>query len=96
MGINHAARNFQGDGVDAVTVLLDQYDLVVRGDRYDVHPVGAVQDKKVVLLPVAWRTVTVLAQGEDTAGINGLRAETLPGTDILVRVVSHQNVKRKA
>jgi hypothetical protein len=80
-----------------MTILVNQHNLIIRRDRYNVDPVAAFQDKEIVFPAIARRAIAVFAQREDTAGVDGLGAETLPGVDGFVKAVSHQsteNVKR--
>ena len=63
--VHHAPRDFQLHGVRAMTVLLDHYQVLVGGERDDIHPIDGVDHEKIVLLPGPRRDLGIRTEREN-------------------------------
>ena len=59
--IDHSTGNFQRNVVNAMTMLVDQHNVIVRSDGDDIHPIATLKDEKIMLVPVTWRPVAIFS-----------------------------------
>jgi len=83
MGIEHAAGDFEFEGVGAVPVLFDHDQVPVRGDGAGIGPVDAIDDVEVMFATGARMDLGVGSDGEDAEISGGCGSEPGPGLDAM-------------
>ncbi len=81
-GIQHAAGNLQGEILDAVPELADQYHFACGCQGNDIDPIPAFEDEKVMLLARSRRAAGIFSDLEDAIFRDGFGIESLPTSEL--------------
>ena len=81
LGIQHAAGNLEGEILDAMAELADQYHFACCCEGNDIDPIPALEDEKVVLLARSRRAAGIFSDLEDAIFRDAFRTESLPTSE---------------